>query len=167
MKSIPVIASARSRLHADVMLIRLRRANIAVEQISACFPAARYPNSVACWLERGRLAPLYLESEPYLMAGPMRRWLRRRDAANFSPAAVFQRSHFEAAAAMRLEEELRQGCTLICVHAADEAEVAVAWHVFRHAEAEQIALAPLPAAVTPIAEEAPLLFPSFDTAIPA
>jgi hypothetical protein len=167
MKSIPVIASARSRLHADVMLIRLRRASISIDQISACFPAALYPNSVACWLDHGKLAPLYLESEPYLVAGPMRRWLRRRDREDFSPAGVFQRVHFDPAAAERLEEELRQGRLLVCAHAANEAEVAIAWHVFRHAEAEQICLAPVPALVTPIAEEAPLLFPSFDTAISA
>jgi hypothetical protein len=167
MKSIPVIASARSRLHADVMLIRLRRASISIDQISACFPAGLFPNSVACWLDRGKLAPLHLASEPYLIAGPMRHWLRHRDAADFAPAAIFQRSKIEPAAAARLEEELRQGHILVCVHASDEAEAAIAWHVFRHAEAEQIALAPLPATVASMAEEAPLVFPSFDTAIPA
>ncbi len=51
MSSIPVFADALSRLHADIVIVRLVRAGISADQISAVFPRLRAPNSVCCWLK--------------------------------------------------------------------------------------------------------------------
>ena len=49
MASIPVFAETLSRLHADIAVVRLIRAGIAADKISAVFPQRRAPNSVCCW----------------------------------------------------------------------------------------------------------------------
>lgn len=168
MKSIPVIATARSRLQADVMLIRLRRADVPIQAISAIFPRSHFPNSVACWLRPGQLAPVSFGQEELLAAGPLRRWLRSPCRRAFDPDRLFRRAGFDGSTSQRLQEALGQGDILIGVHAASEAQVAVAWHIFRHAESECIAL-PAGSArrSVPAEQDALALFPSFDAAIPA
>ena len=45
-----VFASAESRLHADILVVRLKQAGIATEAISLLYPGSAQPNSVLCWL---------------------------------------------------------------------------------------------------------------------
>jgi hypothetical protein len=167
MNSIPVFATARSRLHADVMMIRLRKADIALEKISALSPSTSLPNSVACWLRGGRLFSLKPKNDLLLAIGPMRKWLLKADHGDFSLSTALQQARFDSVASHHLEEHLKQGNTLLCVQAADEVEVAIAWHVFTHAEAEFVALPTLPLNFEPPACEMPILFPALDIAIPA
>jgi hypothetical protein len=162
--SIPVIATARSRLHADVMLIRLRRADIAIKNVSALFPLASLPNSVACWLRRG--LNVRLGREEFRAVGPIWKWLHKIGRHQFSATSVFEKAKFDHASSQRLEEELKRGHTLLCVHAADEAELAIAWHIFKHAEAEFIALPAVEPKEAPAHEHAILAFPAFAAAIP-
>lgn len=164
MNSVPVIATARSRLHADVMLIRLRRANISINNVSALFPLASLPNSVACWLRRG--LSVRLGGEKFRAVGPMWKWLKKLAAGHISTAEVFERAKIDHLSSQHLDEELRRGHTLLCVHARNENEVAIAWHIFKHAEAEYIALPPVQAKADG-AENSLLPFPAFETAISA
>ncbi len=140
MNSIPVIATASSRLHADVMMIRLRRAGIPIGHISAISPSSSLPNSVAVWLTHWRRAMLKLGHDTLMAAGPMRRWLRKSGEKAISPAQMLTDAGFDRIATKQAEERLRQGETLLCVHAKDEDDVAIAWHVFKHAKADFIAL---------------------------
>ena len=165
MNSVPVIATARSRLHADVMLIRLRRASISIKNVSALFPLPSLPNSVACWLRRG--LSVRLGHDEFRAVGPMWKWLRKLERDHLSAAAIFERAKFDHLSAQHLEEDLMRGHTLLCVHARDEAEIAIAWHIFKHAEAEFIALPTMQPNAAPATAIPSLLFPDFATAIPA
>ncbi len=140
MNSIPVFAVARSRLQADVMLIRLRRTNIPIERISALFQSAFLPNSVACWLSHWHLLTHDLGRGALVAVGPIVKWLRGAEKNAISPSCALRRARFDRLTAERLEEHLEQGKMLLCVHAAAEEEVAIAWHIFQHAAAELIAL---------------------------
>jgi hypothetical protein len=46
-----VFASAESRLHADLVIVRLRKAGVPAAAISILYPRALQPNSAICWLE--------------------------------------------------------------------------------------------------------------------
>jgi hypothetical protein len=162
MNSIPVIATASSRLHADVMMIRLRRAGIPIGHISAISPATSLPNSVAVWLSHLRRKVLKLGQDTLMAAGPMRRWLSKAGEKAISPAQMLGAAGFDRMATKQAEERLRQGETLLCVHAKGEEDVAIAWHVFKHAKADFIALPTRPLNPSTRGVGIPLLFPDLE-----
>lgn len=136
MKKIPVVAVAHSRLHADVMLIRLRRAGVDCNAISAFFPQSSMPNSVACWLPVSKKEPLHVGNETVVPAGKARTRVPGNDAR--AMIAALEQSGIDHSSAQSLEEKLEQGHILISVSAANEAEASIAWHIFKHASAETI-----------------------------
>lgn len=138
MKFIPVFAVADSRLHADVMLIRLRRADIPCHDISAFFPRRSMPNAVACWLRLNPKLALKIGHELFAAAGKLPTLLKPLAKGFTAMAEVFSAAGLDSVSAHRLEEKLDQGHTLLCVWARDEAEASIAWHVFKHARAETI-----------------------------
>jgi hypothetical protein len=46
-----IFATAVSRLHADLIIVRLKQAGVPTTQISVIHPITWIPNSAACWLE--------------------------------------------------------------------------------------------------------------------
>jgi hypothetical protein len=162
MNSIPVIATASSRLQADVMIIRLRRAGIPIGHISAISPASTLPNSVAVWLTLWRRAVLKLGQDTLMAAGPMRRWLRKAGDKAISPAKMLSEAGFDRMATKQAEEHLRQGETLVCVHAKDEEGVAIAWHIFKHAKADFIALPTRPLNPSTGSAAIPMVYPDLE-----
>ena len=130
-----VIACANSRLHADVMLIRLRRAGIACRNISALVPHASMPNSVACWLRMDQALTVRLGQEMITPAGRIRRRLPH-DADAGAMIDTLIAAGIDRPSALALEEKLEQGHILLAVSAGNEDEAAIAWHVFKHGSAE-------------------------------
>ncbi len=136
-KAIAVIASASSRLHADVMLIRLRRAGIACQKISALFPRNSIPNSVACWLKLDQERTLHVGDETVVPAGPIRSQLHHNhDAA--SVAEWLEGAGVDHVSGQALVEKVEQGHTLLSVTTTSEDEASIAWHVFKHVSADCI-----------------------------
>lgn len=135
----PVVASANSRLHADVILVRLRRAQIDTRKISVFYHHHAMPNAVGCWLPVMPDSELRLDGEAIGRAGHLVK------AAMPAPhedgreiVQLLTRSGVDLMGAHILSERLGQGHILICVQAADEDEAAIAWHVFRHSQADTI-----------------------------
>lgn len=133
----PVVACATSRLQADVMLIRLRRAGIPCSAISAFSPQHSIPNAVACWLRTDEKRTVQIGREAIVPAG--------RLSGEFEPhsdgadvISVLIEMGVDHPAAQQLEERLDQGHILLCVSARNENEASVAWHVFQHVSAELI-----------------------------
>lgn len=50
MSHVFIFASAESRLHADLAVVRLKQAGITLESISLLYPATLQPNTARCWL---------------------------------------------------------------------------------------------------------------------
>lgn len=140
MKPIPVFAVADSRLHADVMLIRLRRADIPCGDISAFFPRQSVPNAVACWLRMHEKLTLKVGHESFAAAGKIHGLLKPFAIAATTVADLFRMTGLDRTSAQRLEEKLDQGHTLLSVSARNQEEASVAWHVFKHAGAETIVM---------------------------
>lgn len=55
MSHLLVYATADSRLHADLLIVRLRKAGIATSLISVLYPTKLRPNSTHCWI-RGNMS---------------------------------------------------------------------------------------------------------------
>jgi hypothetical protein len=141
MKNLPVIASVNSRLQADIALIRLRRANISCRAISVLFPNHSMPNAVGCWLPVADKAALRVGQENIACAGHFRKQLADAPKAHEDGREVsdlLTHAGVDAMGAHILAERLGQGHILLCVHARNEEETSIAWHVFRHACADTI-----------------------------
>jgi hypothetical protein len=163
MKNLPVIASVNSRLQADVTLIRLRRAHISCRAISVLFPDHSMPNAVGCWLPIASKPGLRVGQENIACAGNFRKQLGAVSEAHDDGREVSDlliHAGVDVMGAHILAERLGQGHILLCVHARNEAETAVAWHVFRHACADTIIVGAEPRARSaPPPRKIPLLAP--------
>src|ERR1700722_8757354 len=58
MSHLLVYATAESRLHADLVVVRLKQAGVDTELISVIHPAGGRPNSAFCWLDGTSPVPL-------------------------------------------------------------------------------------------------------------
>lgn len=118
------------------MMIRLRRAGLPIDRISAVFSAEYAPNSFFLWLRRPRTQEPTTHGEPLVTAGPLERRCRGHDLA-----AALRGAGLDESAAGRMAQWAWLGHPVIAVDVSDEQDAAVAWHVFRHAEAADIAVA--------------------------
>jgi hypothetical protein len=137
-KDVPVIASVETRLQADVILVRLRKAGIACKRISVAFPLRLMPNAVACWLDAVKCPILWSDGEPIYATGPLCSILS--DQPNV--AALVDRLQtaglgYEAACTMA--ERIELSSIVFCIHARNDSEASLAWHVLHHSTAEIIA----------------------------
>ncbi|HEU5081345.1 MAG TPA: hypothetical protein VFT72_19190 [Opitutaceae bacterium] len=135
-----VFASANSRLHADVMAIRLTKAGVATSKISAIYPERLKPNCADCWLKGRKTAKLFgHENETFVAAGPLAAAVSLE-----SEADLVRTLH---AAGLSLEdahasvERLGKDQILISAEVATEEELSVAWHMFCELQADDIAIA--------------------------
>jgi hypothetical protein len=138
MASIPVFADALSRLHADIAVIRLIRAGIPAEKISAVFPRRRAPNAVCCWLKHFNDVPFGSATE-VAAAGVLGRLFKSYSKLQ-SPkfGRELEVLNLTPIDARRVLEKVDEGRIVLCVHARTEAQAAVAWHIFQHVGAENI-----------------------------
>jgi hypothetical protein len=132
-----VFAVAASRLHADLMIIRLNRAGISRDKISAVFPASRTPNAAVCWMD-GQRVLTRLGEDRLIAAGPLR---QRLDTSSEASLAQSLRGYgLGLSDAGLFAEKVFAGEIVICVHTDAEPDAAIAWHTLRELEAEGIAL---------------------------
>lgn len=136
MTSIPVFADAHSRLHADIAIIRLIRAGIRTGRISAVFPSRRAPNSVCCWLKDFRRISLR-SALPIATAGLLGQLFNRK-ARRADVERTLESLGLAPEMGERMLEKVRDGRIVLCVHARNETEAAIAWHIFQHVGAENI-----------------------------
>lgn len=132
-----VFAAATARLHADLIVTRLKRAGISSGKISAAFPEESRPNSVECWLE-GESPIASYEGENVLVAGPLRKKLSIDSEAHLIRS--LQKLGLSLHDACAHAERLSKGQIVLSVQTDDQAEIALAWHIFRELEAEGISL---------------------------
>jgi hypothetical protein len=135
-----VFASANSRLHADVMAIRLTKAGVATSKISAIYPERLKPNCADCWLKGRKSAKIFGgDNETFVAAGPLAAAVSLE-----SEADLVRTLH---AAGLSLEdahasvERLGKDQILLCAEVATEEELSVAWHMFCELQADDIAIA--------------------------
>jgi hypothetical protein len=136
MSSLPVFASALSKLQADIAIIRLIRAGIPADRISAVFPRGRAPNTVCCWLKHFNRIPGDREL-PIAAAGQLGLLFKEGTEAPGVDHEL-EALGLNAELAHQLLGKTEAGDIVICVHSRNEAEAAIAWHIFFHAGIEDI-----------------------------
>jgi len=136
MSSIPVFADAQSRLLADLAIVRLVRAGIPTERISAVFPRRRAPNTVCCWFKNVVSIPNPTKW-PVAASGLLRKLLYKGARASHV-ARELDSLGLSRESAEKILEKTEEGQIVLCVHARTEKEAAIAWHIFQHVGIEDI-----------------------------
>lgn len=138
MAPIPVFADALSKLQADIALVRLTRAGVPVDRISAVFPRRRAPNAVCCWLKNFQDVPF--ESSIEIAAAGLLGRLFKSYSKIRSPkfGRELEVLNLTPGDAKRVLEKVEENRIVLCVHARSEVEASIAWHVFQHVGAENI-----------------------------
>lgn len=137
MQPTSVFAAALSRLHADLLLVRLQRGGIATEKLFAIFPERSQPNSALCW-DTGQSTTLDSSGERVTVAGCLRGSVRVETETLLIRS--FQRLGVDLQHACVLAERLGRGEILIGVQSSNSAEISIALHTLRELEAEAIAV---------------------------
>ena len=141
MKAFPIIASANSRLQADIILIRLRRANISCLKISVLYPTDSIPNGVGCWLPVADTAELRASGHKVTRAGQIRRQKLDSTEAHDDGREIIQilsQAGMDLHGAQILAERLSEGHILLGVHATSEEERSIVWHILHHSCSDTI-----------------------------
>jgi hypothetical protein len=128
MSHITVYATTDSRLHADLVIVRLKQAGISNSQISILHPRALRPNSAICWM-RGT-APLAMSSgEIMSVSGSLSRRLGDdRSKAHAGPFCMLGLTHEQSAS---IEESLLEDCIVVAVEVPDELDLPAIYHTLR------------------------------------
>lgn len=139
MSSIPVFADTFSRLQADIAIVRLVRAGIAVDKVSAIFPQRRAPNSVCCWLKNFHRIPVR-SALPIAAAGLLGRLIEPGIRAA-SVERKLENLGLPTDLAAALMERIREGRIVLSVHARNRTQASLARHIFQQVGAENIVCA--------------------------
>jgi hypothetical protein len=141
MSHILVYATAESRLHADLLIVRLKRAGIATGLISVLYPSKHRPNSTRCWI-RGNIS----YSSPHgevTVSGMLALRLaavkakRQRDGLANSLAEI----GFSHDQGLNVAERLNGARIVVAVEIADHAELPAINHTFRGLDIVKIRIA--------------------------
>lgn len=136
MKSTFVLATAESRLHADIMMIRLRRAGISIDRISAVFSRRFAPNSCFFWLRNPRTLRCRTKGESFFVAGPLEQLFGRGEVE--AVPTILRHLGLSRRESVHFGHSLWLGHGVLCVEVKDQDQAAIAWHIFKHSRAEDI-----------------------------
>lgn len=143
MSHLLVYATAESRLHADLVVVRLKHAGIDTDLISVIHPAGARPNSAFCWLDGTSTVPL-TSGGSTTISGLFRNSLS--DVSKNPTSGLADRmsrlglTHDQG---MNIEESLLENRIIILVEVHDEFELPAIFHTFRGLAAEKVHTADL------------------------
>jgi hypothetical protein len=146
MSHLLVYAATDSRLHADVLIVRLNRAGIPTARISVLHPAALRPNSTLCWIKGSVSYPLPSGEQATVsgmlglrLAAQERKWSRYPLIDGLCNLGLSLRQ------SMSVEETVLGGGIVIAVDVADETELPPIFHTLRGLSIEKVKTAdPVP-----------------------
>ena len=140
MSHLLVYATTDSRLHADVLIVRLNRAGVPTQLISVIHPDAFRPNSTLCWIKGSVSFPLSSSAGRATVSGMLglrlsaqeRRWSRSPFIDGLCDIGL---SHDQS---LNVEESLLGNRIVIAVEVADESELPAIYHTLRGLEIEKV-----------------------------
>jgi hypothetical protein len=141
MSHLLVYATTESRLHADLVVVRLKRAGISTAAISILHPEALRPNSALCWINGS--AFMHLSSgQAVSVSGALSRALKDEGEANGSPFTDRMKklglNHEQGSS---LEESLLENRIVIAVEVSDEYEMPAIYHTLRGLAVQKVSTA--------------------------
>lgn len=144
MSHLLVYATAESRLHADLMVVRLRQAGIDTDRISFLHPRAARPNSALCWLDGAASVPIS-SGETASVSGHFGRSLAGSGGNAPGNALVdrLRRLGVSRDQSLNIEESLLENRIVIALEVTDEFELPTIFSTLRGLAAEKINTADL------------------------
>jgi hypothetical protein len=139
MSRLVVFATAFSRLHADLAIVRLRRAGVSAGSISALYPPASPPNSGLCWLSGSARLPLS-SGESVGVSGRLRVALAHADEGSGHTSLSDRLGDFGLTRAQgaELEESLRENHLVLAIEIRGEAVLTAVFQILQSLECEKI-----------------------------
>jgi hypothetical protein len=144
MSHLLVYATAESRLHADLVVVRLKQAGIDTDLISVFHPSGARPNSAFCWLDGTATVPL--ASGGTTMISGLFRYSLAESSKSQATTGLADRLHrlgLTHDQGMNIEESLLENRLLIMVEVHDEFDLPAIFHTFRGLAAEKVHTADL------------------------
>jgi hypothetical protein len=137
MSHLLVLASTDSRLHADLLIVRLRRAGIATESVSVFHPTPLRPNSTVCWI-RGAANYSLSSGEAVTVAGSLGRKLvsDKRKLSSFLDS--LQSLGFSHEQSLGIEEKLLENYIIIAAEVIGESDLRAIYHTFNGLTVETV-----------------------------
>jgi hypothetical protein len=141
MSHLLVYATTESRLHADLVVVRLKRAGISTSAISILHPEALRPNSALCWINGS--AFMHLSSgQAVSVSGALSRALKDEGDANGSPFSDrMKKLGLNNEQGSCLEESLLENRIVIAVEVSDEYEMPAIYHTLRGLAVQKVSTA--------------------------
>ena len=151
MRTTTVFATATSSMHADLIVVGLKRVGISTCGISVLYPSYSQPDTVMYWLDGSARLALSPTGETVTVSGPLR--LALEDHRTESPFPSLRNSlrflGLTQEQSIAFEGALLEDRVVIGVEAADDSELAMIFHIFHHIGAEKIVIAETPVAARP------------------
>lgn len=142
MSTASVFATATSTIHADLIIVALKRVAISTSGISILYPSYSRPDSVLYWIDGAAQLSLSPTGETVTVSGPLRFALEQHRSRGEFPSLV------DGLRALGLNEQqsasfqasLLEDRVVICVEARDDAELALIFHILHHIGAEKMVI---------------------------
>jgi hypothetical protein len=141
MSHLLVYATTESRLHADLVVVRLKRAGISTASISILHPESLRPNSAVCWINGSAFMHL-ASGQAVSVSGALSRALKDDGEANgASFADRMSKLGLNHEQGSSLEESLLENRIVIAVEVHDEYEMPAIYHTLRGLDVQKVSTA--------------------------
>jgi hypothetical protein len=142
MSHLLIHATTDSRLHADLVIVRLRQAGISTALISIFHPESLRPNSAVCWINGTAFLPAP-SGEGISVSGSLSRPLNDDLKNNESGSFVDRlcRMGLSRDQATSLEDSLLESRIVIAVEVHDEYELPAIYHTLRGMAVKKVNIA--------------------------
>ncbi|MEO6567558.1 MAG: hypothetical protein ABIO94_02245 [Opitutaceae bacterium] len=142
MSSISVFATATSTIHADLIVVSLKRVGISTSGISVLYPSDSRPDSVLYWVNGETRFDLSPTGKAVTVSGPLRLLLEQHHRRSESASIVegLRSLGLSVEQSMAFEATLLANRVVLSTEAKDENELALIFHILHHIGAEKIVL---------------------------
>lgn len=142
MSHLLVYATTDSRLHADLVIVRLKQAGISTALISILHPKSLRPNSAVCWINGSVFLP-WPSGEGISVSGslsrPLNEDLKKNESSPFADRLCrLGLSHEQGAS---LEDSLLERRIVIAIEVHDEYELPAIYHTLRGMAVQKVNIA--------------------------
>jgi hypothetical protein len=142
MSTTSVFATATSTIHADLIIVALKRVGISTGGISILYPNYSRPDSLLYWVDGATKLTLSPAGETVTVSGPLRFALDRHQEHSEFPSLVggLRSLGLNEEQSMGFESALVEERVVLCIEAADESQLALIFHILHHIGAGKIVL---------------------------
>jgi len=160
---VSVFATALSRLHSDILLVRLKQAGLPIDLMSVFYPRRLQPNSARSWME-GSMRVSIGHGESVCLSGLLRYALSELKAEGRPLASCLGGLGLGAQQSLNVEQALMDNRIVICIQSEDDWELATILRILQENQSDGIYVGESPMeACAPAAprEGRPRKMPSF------